>query len=226
MKSGGFWKEQEEASILVKNNEEAQRRKEMKKKRKNNVKIAYPPGRGLLMMSQISRAETDGHFFFFENLKKKLKAPNAITALIKASIIFHRRKVEWSSEVLNFNEKVEMHFFFRTKTGNAQRIGWHRNGRRVGQDKQIDKWRGEVHKMEANWIWTADRRRFLPSRSYFPPMTIGGRDDFPFSAFCSCHLDGPFLLFGRRPDSWPDDWKKWLRCLSVHSAGSGIDGHR
>ena len=111
MKSGGFWKEQEEASILVKNNEEAQRRKEMKKKRKNNVKIAYPPGRGLLMMSQISRAETDGHFFFFENLKKKLKAPNAITALIKASIIFHRRKVEWSSEVLNFNEKVEMRFF-------------------------------------------------------------------------------------------------------------------
>ena len=112
MKSGGFWKEQEEASILVKNNEEAQRRKEMKKKRKNNVKIAYPPGRGLLMMSQISRAETDGHFFFFFlNLKKKLKAPNPITALIKASIIFHRRKVVWSSEVLNFNEKVEMRFF-------------------------------------------------------------------------------------------------------------------
>ena len=226
MKSGGFWKEQEEASILVKNNEEAQRRKEMKKKRKNNVKIAYPPGRGLLMMSQISRAETDGHFFFFfENLKKNLKRPIRLLHSSKRRLFFTAEK---SCDRLKFwiSTKKWRCVFFRTKTGNAQRIGWHRNGRRVGQDKQIDKWRGEVHKMEANWIWTADRRRFLPSRSYFPPMTIGGRDDFPFSAFCSCHLDGPFLLFGRRPDSWPDDWKKWLRCLSVHSAGSGIDGHR
>ena len=149
MKSGGFWKEQEEASILVKNNEEAQRRKEMKKKRKNNVKIAYPPGRGLLMMSQISRAETDGHFFFFfENLKKNLKRPIRLLHSSKRRLFFTAEK---SSDRLKFwisTKKWRCIFFLgrklETRNGLVDTVtgdGLGKTSRSISEEERCTRWK-------------------------------------------------------------------------------------